>query len=217
MIRHLSLDFWNTLASPNPEFGKARLAFMAEYLHLPEGQVKEAYRFVKTASDTAAERFGSACTCDEIYGRLLSQVGSPDADGIVLRNGLDALFQEHPPIVLRQNIEALLALQSKGVLLSIASNTNFISGSVLDAIVLSTWGVTWAFQVFSDQVGMSKPNPGFWGTVAKKTWCSGGLRDATWHVGDNLICDGSCRIAGIRFLRVGSPADLALVLENTFR
>ncbi len=190
---------------------------MADTLHLPEEQVEQAYRTVKTEADRQAERFGSARTCNEIYDLFLARVGKTYANGTALRNGVDALFQEHPPDVLDENIDALLSLQSKAIRLSITSNTNFVSGHTINATVLETWGVSWDFQIFSDQVGMSKPHPKVWEMVIEKVRQRTILVNSIYHVGDHRVCDASCGMHGIRFLRVNSDIDLALVLENTFR
>lgn len=214
-IRHISLDVWKTLIEPNPEFGKARLRYLAAELSLPTEAVEAAYREIKDGADHAAETAGVGLRSTEVYTRFMGRLGRPGADWLTLRRGLEVLFRKHAPIV-RSEIPGLLrGLQDRKIGLSIASNTNFIQGECLHDVVLGTWGVAWDFQVFSDQIGRAKPHYRFWREVTRQAGEQTAARPhEILHVGDNRICDGGCVDAHIQFAHVNGPADLAHVLET---
>lgn len=215
IVSHVSLDFWNTIATGNPAYGGARDAFLAEKLNLPEIKVREVYRRLKDDADTAAELEGIGLSSSETYDRFMTEVGREGAYWYDIRHGLEALFFEHPPLVPDDVMDALGALQRAGIGLSIGSNTNFMRGAILNDAVLSTFGVEWDFQVFSDEVGRSKPHPHFWNVVAMRAAThTGAAPDNVLHIGDNRICDGGCVDHGIQFAYTPNPQGLAALLKG---
>jgi putative hydrolase of the HAD superfamily len=214
-IRHVSLDVWKTLIEPNPEFAKARTRYLVAELSLPEVKVLGAYRMVKDEADRLAEAYGLGLRSDQAYDRLLRVLNRSTADWWTLRAGLERLFAKYPPIVLPEVVEALRIAQARGFGLSIGSNTNFIRGEALGDIVLRNWGVAWDFEVFSDQIGRSKPADFFWKVVSERALAHTGAEPAeVLHVGDNPICDGGCRKAGIQFALIRGPQDIPALLES---
>lgn len=214
-IRHLSFDVWQTLIKPNPEFGRARTRFLVAELSLPAETVEAAYRKIKDSADRAAEERGVGMRSHEVYDAFLKELGRTSADWYTLRAGLERLFRKHPPTVRPTMIHWLRGAQARGYGLSIASNTNFIRGEALHDIVLGTWGVAWDFQVFSDQIGCSKPHDHFWNVVKERARAHTGAEpNQILHIGDNLICDGGCRQHGIGFAPVAGPDDVPHLLEN---
>lgn len=214
-IRHVSFDVWKTLIEPNPEFGKARLRFLAAELSLPSDTVEQVYRAIKDGADRAAEVAGVGATSVTLWQRLVGELGREHADWYELRKGMERLFHKHPPIVRRETIEALRLLQARGLGLSIASNTNFIRGECLHDVALGAWGVAWDFQVFSDELGYAKPHPRFWKRVKEQSFMKTAAKPhEVLHVGDNRICDGGCTSAQLQFAHIKGPADVPAVLEG---
>lgn len=214
-IKHVSFDFWNTLAKGNKQFAEARKVFVADHLGLPLVDVEAVYRELKDGADREAEEHGIGLSSAQTYDRFMARLGRPCEDWTPLRNGMERLFREFPPIVLPENVEALQALQARGYTLSIGSNTNFIRGHTLNEVTISTLGVEWAYQVFSDEVQHSKPNDYFWKMVTDRAWIHTSTKPhEILHVGDNMICDGGCREADIQFAYVNGPAELAAVLKG---
>lgn len=214
-IRHVSFDVWKTLIEPNPEYAKARLRMLTAELSQPADKVEQAYRRVKDGADHDAESAGIGRSTAEVYDELMQQLGVPDYNWLSLRRQADQLFVKHPPIVRPDVIEALRALQERGVTLSIGSNTNFTGGHVLHEAALGQWGVEWAFQVFSDQVVCAKPHAHFWRIITERARAHVDVEpSAILHIGDNKICDGGCVSAGIHYQHVRGPEDVASVLGS---
>lgn len=215
MIRHVSLDFWNTLAHGNPLFAAARKEFLAQHTGLPLEEVEAVYRRLKDGADQNAERAGIGLSSVATYEQFMSEIGRPDDNWWSLREGLERLFRKYPPLVPDAVPKALRRLQARGIGLSIASNTNFVRGFCLNNTTLRPWGLDWAFQVFSDEVSCSKPHPHFWRVVTVRALAHTDARpEEVLHIGDNKICDGGCVTARLQFAHVNSPADLAALLES---
>lgn len=214
-VRHVSFDVWKTLIEPNPEFGKARLRYLAAELSLPVEEVEAVYRRVKDGADRAAEVAGAGMSSAEVYDHFMQELGRPAYNWWELRQGLERLFAKYPPVVRPETVETLRKLQAAGLGLSIASNTNFIQGTCLHDVALGTWGVAWDFQVFSDQISRAKPHPRFWKVVTERAYTHVAAKPhEIVHVGDNRICDGGCRNHGIQFIHISGPADLPHALKG---
>lgn len=214
-VSHVSLDFWNTLVTANPAYGAARDAFLAQHFNLPDVKVREVYRRLKDNADAAAELEGIGLNSADTYEQFMTAMGRPGQDWFGVRRGLERLFYEHPPLVPEATVVALRRLQVAGIGLSIGSNTNFVRGAVLDDAILSRWGVIWDFQVFSDQIGCSKPHDHFWRVVTERAIAhTGAAPDNILHIGDNKICDGGCVDHGIQFAYTPNPQGLAAILDG---
>lgn len=213
--RHLSLDVWKTLILPNPEFGKARLRYLAAELSLPAAKVEAVYREIKDGADDAAETVGLGMASAEVYDLFMRRLGRPGSNWWDLRLGMERLFAKYPPIVLPEVVTALRRVQAHGIGLSIGSNTNFIRGECLHDVTLGTWGIAWDFQVFSDQISSAKPHAFFWKVVTERALAhTGAAPHEILHIGDNRTCDGGCVAAGLQFAHVNGPEDVAPLLES---
>lgn len=215
-VRHISLDVWNTLIVSNPKFGPARMRFLAAELSMPLEEVEKVYRRCKDGADHAAETQGAGASSAEVFDHFVQELGRPEYNWWSLRQGMERLFAKYPPLIPDESIQALRAVQAAGLSLSIGSNTNFIRGEVLHDVALSQWGVTWEFQVFSDQISRSKPHPFFWKVVKERALTHVGAKAGEiLHIGDHKICDGGCQNHGIQFAHIKGPADLAQALGAT--
>lgn len=218
-IQHISLDFWNTLAISNPEFAKARDALIADRLACSVEAVGKARRDVKEIADREANH-GLAAEAPTLFLEMMRRIGfdaggGPAGGWETLQRDVDRLFIEHPPLV---SDEARLAIQgcaTRGLSLSLGSNTNFIRGRVICEALLRAYDLTFAYRVFSDEVRFAKPHKRFWDDVARQAdhQCGASRREVI-HIGDHEICDGGCRQYGIQFRHVGGPAELAETLEG---
>jgi FMN phosphatase YigB (HAD superfamily) len=214
-VRHLSLDVWDTLIAPNPEFSEARDRYLSKALAMPVEAVRQAYRAVKDESDRAAEVAGAGASSEVIYNRFAEAIGRPDLNWWPIRQGLERLLAKYPPKVLPETIEALRHAQGRGLGLSIASNTNFLRGEALNDVVLGTWGVAWDFQTFSDQISRAKPHPRFWKVVTERAWALTGAKpQEILHIGDHKVCDAGCRNHGLQFKHVRNLHDTVSAIEG---
>lgn len=212
MIKLISLDMWNTLIKSNPEYAKKRNEYLAYELSLPDDEVEKIYRTVKIESDKMAESESKCLSNTDIYKKFLSLIERQRYDWMKIRTNLERLFCKYPPIVLPETIESIHNIQENNIELSIASNTNFIRGEVLNKAILSKWRINWKFYVFSDQINYPKPHFKFWKNVIRKA--SNISPKEILHIGDNKICDGSCSTFDIQFQHVDYPSNLKYILRG---
>lgn len=227
-IRHISFDVWNTLIKGNLAFQPARTSAIASVLPVELADAKRAYTEVKAHFDDLAEREGKAHTCREVYEELIDRLMSGSgleanwfALAPILRRKTEELFRQFPPHILPSTIETLRELHGAGYTISIGSNTNFISGTVLAELLDPL--VPFEFKVFSDLDGYAKPHPEFFAMILDKARAvrtsvqPEGRADLSLsqilHVGDNLICDGKGSVdAGMEFFYVKGPEQLPHLL-----
>jgi putative hydrolase of the HAD superfamily len=123
-----------------------------------------------------------------MYAEVLAQAGVEHEDAIRLKQMSDALFLQHLPAFLNQDIINILRiLKADGFILSIGSNTGFIEGDILRKL-LQKFSIAdyFSFMIFSDEINMSKPSAGFYQHVWEKTHLQ---KHEILHVGDNPVND----------------------------
>lgn len=206
MTRALSLDFWGTLAVPNPAYSAARTAYLSRLANLSTAEANHRYRAVKRRLDGEAERHGTAVTPTAACARLAEALGVPLAAG-ELRGQLESLTRASPPVVTPRTLDELRQAADAGLVLCLASNTNFLGGALMTELFpdLPLHG-----RVYSDQVGTSKPHADFFGAVLGVIRRHAlGLEPAeVTHVGDHPVCDrDGAERTGFAAVLVRSPAD----------
>lgn len=214
-ISHISFDVWNTLIIANPAFAAARTGYLAWALKRDTAEVKDAYTRVKKQVDTAAEDTGVGYTTPEVYAKLFEalNVEYNDIFAEALMYDVNDLFLRHPPTIV-DSVKRLIALaRSRGLTVSIGSNSNFISGRQMYPWLLSQFDHAFSYGVFSDLERTAKPSATFFGRVidnARQCRGQGAVPPhAIVHVGDNPICDGwGADEVGIRGLLVKGPDQL---------
>lgn len=225
-VKHVSFDFWNTLAVPNLEFSAARTRVIAEYYGIPEEDAKRIYTSVKNFSDTAAELTGFGTTRENVMKLLNAQMPKDkrlDDENLEILSGvIDDLFAAFPPTIPERLVHLVKALRSRGVTVNILSNTNFIRGETLNEVVLEPeFGENFfAFQMFSDEWDMAKPSEEFFVSMLRfaRRAARAGEGCMTYevlHIGDNDITDisGGNGVA-VQTLKVADPHDLTVKLEK---
>jgi FMN phosphatase YigB (HAD superfamily) len=203
-IKHVSLDAWNTILIPSKEYARRRTNILANVFNCSGEFAKRVYTNIKHKFDEKAERDGEAFTVEYIYNELIaafpncdSQIG-PDE---LCRSYFEPTFIENPPTILNETINAVNDLKSRGITVSIASNTNFISGRVLSKIIRRS-NMIFDFMLFSDlmppvsnEFGYkmpAKPNPAFFHMVQKYAnvlHAEGIEKSEIVHIGDSDVCD----------------------------
>jgi FMN phosphatase YigB (HAD superfamily) len=141
------------------------------------------------------EELGMALLYLDRVSQLLSLVdehlpGDLGEAGVrAVASAIDGTFLERPSSFLPGAHEALERLRLLGVSVGLISNTSLTS-----AEVYREWfrreGVLdfFAFTVFSNDVGCSKPNPDIFNRVFS---AEGALPERSLHIGDNLLADVS--------------------------
>ena len=203
-IKHVSLDAWNTILIPSKVYARYRTNILANIFNCSEEFAKSVYSNVKRKFDEKAERDGEAFTIEYVYNELVAAF--PNCDSQIDPNELchsyfEPTFIDNPPAILNETVDAINTLKSRGITVSIASNTNFISGRVLAKIIRKS-NTIFDFTLFSDLMPMvhnelgykmpAKPNPAFFEIVQKYAAVlhpEGIEKTEIVHIGDSNICD----------------------------
>lgn len=212
-MKHISFDLWNTLIFPNPEFKKKRLTYLKSELSMDSYRIESIYRNIKDGADFRAEKDGICVPNNVLYKKFLLSLGRSNIKWLTIRDNMEDIFCKNPPYISPEIIDLLRDINKKFTL-SIASNTNFIRGEILNIAVLEKlkkFGVEWSFKMFSDTMNIPKPNIYFWLNVIK---CAKVDPSEILHIGDNKICDGGCREVGIKFEHVNDQNDLFAILSR---
>ncbi len=217
MTVHFSFDYWNTLAKPNKDYSTRRSQYLGEMLVLPPEEAKKAYTHVKTELDLAAELQGLSTSRNDNLQRLYRHVTNTDAtDSWIYQVGLalDKIFMSHPPTISAETKNALIRAYQYGYTISIASNTNFIRGITLRETLKD---LPFAFMLFSDEIGVSKPHKDFFHRIIGLTMhhnprfvAARSIR----HIGDHNVCDGAVLNFGMDFSKVEGAEDTAEVINS---
>ncbi|MDT3403429.1 HAD family hydrolase [Mucilaginibacter terrae] len=199
--KHYSFDLWLTLIKSNPLFKKRRSQYFFENLNyqkksLPE--VEAVFRQVDVMCNTINERTGKNIDADEMYLMIISQVNDNlvnlhdiDVDDLY-RKMEDLLFDHLPQLYCDNTAGVLSSLKELGATTNILSNTGFIKGSTLRQVLNSLGiGQYLDFQLYSDELGFSKPNPAFFQLMIDQAMVLNPtiqLADIV-HTGDNPVAD----------------------------
>jgi len=229
MYRHYSFDLWLTLIRSNPAFKQERAIYFHKYYNSREKPLEEVvrvFREVDLLCNAINEKTGGNITAEEMYLIVISKLNDHslsfhDIDLKALLAKMETLLFDYLPVVYCTNTPGVLSqLKSReDVTLSILSNTGFIKGQtlrkVLDHLELSPF---FDFQLYSDELGMSKPNKAFFDHLIQHvTSCRNGALEAASiiHIGDNPIADiEGAKSVGIKSLLVNSNNVSILTLLN---
>ncbi|WP_343669754.1 HAD family hydrolase [Chitinophaga sp.] len=201
-IRHISLDVWLTLIRSNPAYKELRAAGFRKCFQLyehPPAAVEAAMREVDVLVNNMNEVTGRNVHTFEIYLLCLHKLGR-EVKGITEKQlmncytALEELFFQYPPVPLYNNLNALFeSIRATGRTISLLSNTGFIQGPALRRLMQQLgWEQYFSFQLYSDEIGHSKPAPQFFAQLLEKArYLHGaGLSPVhIWHLGDNPLAD----------------------------
>lgn len=202
-IKHISLDFWNTVGKPNPVFAKHRTAYLSSLFGVSEDRAKSTYTTVKRQLDSEAETEGKSYPREFNIELLIAMfAGDPNDNRLVKKIGddLDELFRRYPPTIDPEITRACMIAHSRGITLSIASNTNFIKGEEIS----KTMEIPFTFELYSDVLEVSKPHPRFFDEISvhARFYNIDARHQQIVHIGDHHICDGAATGFGMNFCLV---------------
>jgi putative hydrolase of the HAD superfamily len=216
-IRHYSFDLWLTLIKSNPQFKQHRSRiFHQEYNALNKSleEVEHIFRQVDIMCNNINETTGKNIDAEEMYLMVISLVnenkfdlGDMDINALYLRME-NLLFEFLPLIYSDETIDVLAYVKGKpDCTTNILSNTGFIKGPTLRK-VLEQLNITqyFDFQLYSDEVGLSKPNKAFFQLLLDEIATIRSIEiDQIIHIGDNIKTDiQGAENMGIRSLQVNS-------------
>jgi putative hydrolase of the HAD superfamily len=226
--QHYSFDLWLTLIKSNPEFKIQRAHFFHQKFNNTGKSVDDiarVFRQVDLMCNAVNEKTGKNIDADEMYLMVISLINGDrlnidDIDYNALHLQMEELLFKYPPLMYADvTIEVLEHLKQKsGATFSLLSNTGYITGKTLRK-VLALYGLDnyFDFQLYSDEAGMSKPNPEFFKTMLNNIdICNSGKNiplKSIVHVGDNPKNDQQAADAiGISSLLINSNQTTILSL-----
>ena len=219
LFKHYSFDLWLTLIKSNPTFKVERAKhFHAHYntTHKSLQEVNAIFRSVDLMVNNINEKTGKNIDAEEMYLLVISLINNysidfsaVDVDALYAQ--MELLLLEHMPLIYcSESLSVLNRLKDSGKsTISLLSNTGFIKGVTLRKILRHLrLEEALDFQLYSDEVRMSKPNPKFFqlmlDTIDREKHTELELHEVI-HIGDNPLAD--CKGAdalGIKSLLINS-------------
>lgn len=205
-IKHVSFDFWGTIANPNPEFYAARAKYLSELSGKPEEFVIETIERLKLEYEELGKKHLVGVPAVTQTLMLLKALGFEYyAPGLLIRvtQALTSLFFKHPPILIL-DLNTLYSLFSNEITCSVTCNAGFISGPLVKNWMRRHLWLANVFDyfIFSDEFdNLFKPNP----LICDKIMENFNLSDPNeiLHVGDDDTTDGElCRRTGMQYFKV---------------
>lgn len=198
---HFSFDLWLTLIRSNPLFKQKRNQLLIDFFELNTKleRVNEVVRYYDVLCNQMNEITGSNIETEEMYILMLSalnvdleKVNTDHLDEFY--KATEQLFLEYKPELIVPNIYQLLdQIIQQEKTISILSNTAMIKGTTL-RMILQHYEINHycAFQIYSDEVGISKPNVEIYKLLIQNAQkYNNNIKEiqAIVHIGDNPIAD----------------------------
>lgn len=217
MYKHYSFDLWSTLIKSNPNFKTARAEYFWKHFNRnnkSKTEVEEIIRDIDKMCDYSNQMVGSQIDGIEMYAMVLFKLGYP-IDNLSARDivsiylNVENIFTANPPIPYdADTIPVLRKIKASGATLSILSNTSFVKGiSMQKYIANSDFAELFIFQIYSDQVGSSKPDEGIFSAMTQHLHRHRMLNPVKHneiiHIGDNEYADiAGAKKAGLASMRI---------------
>lgn len=204
---HFSFDLWNTLFVPNKKYKENTIKYLSDLSLKSVDETFQIYTAVKKEQDILAEDHGLGFPTELIWRKVLFSLGVEFDESIL--DAVYDIFLKNRPTIPPDTLKKLIMLQKRQDT-NIASNTVVIPGKILK-VVLDELGLdNFNFQLYSDEIGFSKPNPEFFKKIADLT----NKDKYIVHIGDSEKTDGAgARAAGFRFIKTSDPFETASILD----
>jgi FMN phosphatase YigB (HAD superfamily) len=194
-IRHVSLDFWNTIAFSNPEFKKQRANVLVNEFRITSPEADQCFTDVGEWYNHQQESLGIYISPLELMAKVVGQLaGDEDRDIVenIYRSTMQ-IFREHPPLINKTAQKLISEIVDHSVTLSILSNTAFIPGWMIGEYLENVFNnETFSFFLFSDQAKTAKPRHEIFEICYQEVlnlYGSGIEKKLIMHIGDHEIND----------------------------
>jgi putative hydrolase of the HAD superfamily len=203
-IKHFSFDLWYTLIKSNPTFKKERALYFHKKFNAKQKSLEEVelvFRKVDLMCNAINEKTGQNIDSEEMYLMVIYELNNSfvelgPIDLAFLYTEMEYLFFQYAPVLFNEETHSCLTeIKQKGdVTLSLLSNTAFIKGVSLRKVV-DHLGISnlFDFQIYSDEVGVSKPNAAIYQIMVdniNNIWNGKEINiNEIIHVGDNPVAD----------------------------
>ncbi len=198
-FKHVSFDLWMTLIKSHPEFKQKRAQLFRDYFEIPKSleEVEQSIRKFDLLVNRMNELIGKNVDTFELYALILNDLDVPISEMSAERftgfyTETETLFQDYKPLLILEKLPFKLEdLHREGITMNILSNTGFIRGKNLRQLLdFYGLGQFFAFQIYSDEVSLSKPNflifDKVFTEISKTTTL---VKNQVLHVGDNPEAD----------------------------
>jgi putative hydrolase of the HAD superfamily len=228
--QHYSFDLWLTLIKSNPEFKIQRTKIFHRDFNPSNKSIDEVariFRQVDLMCNAVNENTGKNIDSDEMYLMVISLINDnrlniKDIDTGKLYKDMETLLFNYLPVPYSPvTIEVLDHLKKKrGGTFSLLSNTGFIKGLTLKKVLTELKiDQYFDFQLYSDEAGMSKPNPAFFELMLQNIKRVNHPKQINLnniiHVGDNPVTDvEGANAAGIKSMLINSNNQDITSLKN---
>lgn len=228
--QHYSFDLWLTLIKSNPGFKIERTKIFHRDFNLSNKSIDEVakvFRQVDLMCNAVNENTGKNIDAEEMYLMVISlmndnQLNIKDIDIKKLYFDMEAVVFNYLPLLYSPvTIEVLDHLKNKsGGTISLLSNTGFIKGITLRKVLAELKIEQYFdFQLYSDEAGMSKPNPAFFELMLQNIKRVNHPKqinlNSIIHIGDNPVADiEGANTAGIKSLLINSNNQDITSLKN---
>lgn len=196
---HISFDLWLTLIKSNPEFKSKRNQLFKDFFEVESSieKVTEVVRYYDVFCNNTNEKTGLNIDTFEIYYLILNalNVNVNEINKEQLNQfykEAEMLFMDYKPQLINPKIDLLLKeIISQHKTINILSNTGFIKGYTLRKLITHyELNEYFKFQIYSDEVGYSKPNPKIFQLVHDEIKSfKNVLKNEVIHIGDNQTAD----------------------------
>lgn len=201
--KHYSFDLWLTLIKSNPTYKQERVQYFFRNFngkHKSIDEIAITFRQVDLMVNAINEKAGKNVDADEMYLMIISMINDydfnfSDVDLNVLDHDMEQIVFDHMPKLYCDDCLNVLAKikESDKSSTNILSNTGFIKGKTLKKVIEHLGiGQFIDFQLYSDEVRMSKPSTGFFQLMLDRidrTKHPELLLTDVIHVGDNPHAD----------------------------
>lgn len=197
--QHFSFDLWLTLIKSHPEFKKNRNLLFKDFFEIDFSidKLAEIIRYYDLLCNNINEKTGLNFDTFEIYYLILNalnvNIDEIGTDKLTqFYDETELLFMNFKPDLIDSKIEVVFKqIIEQGKTINILSNTAFIKGvtlrKVLEYYELNPY---FSFQIFSDEVGFSKPNAAIFQLVYDEILKIKSIeKKQVLHIGDNKIAD----------------------------
>ncbi|KQR92705.1 phosphoglycolate phosphatase [Chryseobacterium sp. Leaf180] len=196
--QHFSFDLWLTVIKSHYEFKTKRAELFKSFFKIdkPFDDVMSTVKYYDNLCNTSNEIVGGNIETFEIYLMILSSL-KVDLKTLNMKLFEDfyieseQLFLKYHPQIIMENVHGLFEeIKSAGKTINILSNTGFIKGKTMRKFLHHQKLDQYIdFQIYSDEIRFSKPNPEVFKAVLNQIKNKNILPEKILHIGDNLVAD----------------------------
>lgn len=220
-VKVVSFDLWLTLIKSNPTPNRAnRAKALYELLSLSSIPFEAFAKIVKD-TDKEADELVKTGACHygprERIDMVTHHLGvAPLSDTVfaVFYEEQFERFLEYPPHPLQEDTLETLERLSENYLIACISNTGFVDGAEMRPALQRAGILEFLdIQIFSNEVGVNKPDPRIFETMLELSGC---FPEQVLHIGDDFVADyEGARSMGMHAVHLSDPSvPLSILLAD---